>query len=356
MRVYFQIDRAEALRRGKNSGSKLASVDFDPATLSEEQRSALANHVKEADRSSHDNYGVPVTELFLRDGMWNCPVTLSDPSVEGVWDFIRGQQEKARAKEAAEVAEQNEKREKTLAVLRERKTVETNIYFEVRLYADGSTHVGGDDQRSHSRVENETMIRQTYSSIRADLPYYYDSATTDTPEWKAWQADLGAENARRRAAAVEEAMTRVRALKVANDAAAAVKAAQEAKQAAERAAWINQHGSDRLRRCLAEGIECRAIYRDERLAFERPGWCWSVKVEGEYTEPRNPPEEAFATLDQARAMEPEAKLVRWEVEHEHSEDCNDEDKCPKYDWTAYAAVAQFLGAEIVYGLSEKVTV
>lgn len=70
--------------------------------------------------------------------------------------------------------------------------------------------------------------------------------------------------------------------------------------------WLDAHGSERLRRCVAEGIECEAIYRDERLALERPGWRYvdpnSIQVA------RNPPLAAFALLDAARAVESTAVL------------------------------------------------
>lgn len=126
----------------------------------------------------------------------------------------------------------------------------------------------------------------------------------------------------------------------------AEKAVQDHRAAEEAAAWIEEHGSNRLRRCLAEGIECMAAYRDERLARERPFWRWESTVAGEASEPRNPTEEAFALLDRARESDPEAQLVRWEVEHEHNESCDGD--CPKYDMVGYAATAEFLGREIVF--------
>ena len=115
----------------------------------------------------------------------------------------------------------------------------------------------------------------------------------------------------------------------------------------ERKEWIAQHGSERLNRCSVEGIECKSVYEDERLAVERPGWEWAGYVDGKYNEPRNPPVEAFAILDAARAVDPQAKLVYWTVEHKHDGSC-DYDDCPKYDKTCYAAVGMLLGCEIVF--------
>ena len=67
----------------------------------------------------------------------------------------------------------------------------------------------------------------------------------------------------------------------------------------EKREWIEEHGSRRLRRCLAEGIECQAIYRDERIALELPGWEYGAVLGAQ--EARNPPEEALDLLDAARA-------------------------------------------------------
>lgn len=138
------------------------------------------------------------------------------------------------------------------------------------------------------------------------------------------------------------------------DKAAKEQAKEQAKAA--RAAWIAEYGSPRLQRLLAEGIEHRAVYRDERLALERVGWRWDSKVLGDGEEPRNPPESALELLDQARATEPTARLVYWVVEACESEHYyHDEDRCPGYHegWRGYAAVAEFLGRKIVYGGPEE---
>lgn len=122
--------------------------------------------------------------------------------------------------------------------------------------------------------------------------------------------------------------------------------------------WIAEHGSTRLQRMAAEEIECERVYLDERLALERPGWQWYQQADGDYDDPRNPPEEAFAMLDQARQVEPTAKLVYWRVDHDCDDDCEGSGYCPKYDWTGYAAVAEpewHPDREIVFGLPAEIT-
>ena len=128
--------------------------------------------------------------------------------------------------------------------------------------------------------------------------------------------------------------------------AAAKKAAEDAEWESQRA-WILEHGSERLRWLWDEGVEFLAAYWDERLALERPGWQWSAKVDGEGKDPRNPPLEAKAILDEARKLEPEATLRWLVVAHKH-DDCEDEDECPRYESTRYIAVADFFGKEILF--------
>jgi hypothetical protein len=113
--------------------------------------------------------------------------------------------------------------------------------------------------------------------------------------------------------------------------------------------WIGSHGSNRLKRIVKEGIEHKAVYRDERLALDRPGWEWLGALLGTTDDARNPPEEAFITLDEARKLCPGADLQRYTVEHEHDENCCGENDCPEYDHSSYVAEDRFLGEYIVYG-------
>lgn len=115
--------------------------------------------------------------------------------------------------------------------------------------------------------------------------------------------------------------------------------------------WIAAHGSERLKRCLAEGIECRAAYRDERLAAERPGWVWADGSGGEVDAPRNPPAESFTVLDEARKTDPSAKLMRWTEnrdEDDENEDDDDDGEETAPPARHYIAVAEFLGRGIEF--------
>jgi len=70
--------------------------------------------------------------------------------------------------------------------------------------------------------------------------------------------------------------------------------------------WIACFGSDRLRMAWDQGIECDAIYRDERLELEHPKW--GYLAEPALNEPRNPPTEALELLEEAQQDVSNAQL------------------------------------------------
>lgn len=116
----------------------------------------------------------------------------------------------------------------------------------------------------------------------------------------------------------------------------------EAKAKVECEAWIAEHGSDHLKRLVAEGIECNRLYYTERLLHDYPGWRYYKYVPGDYSDPENPPLEAINLLNDARKVCPKAKLVFWEA---NEEDC---------EWSGYAAVAKYIDdTEIVFGGPEE---
>lgn len=120
----------------------------------------------------------------------------------------------------------------------------------------------------------------------------------------------------------------------------------------ERNAWIAAHGSARLKRLLAEGIELENTYLSERIALERPGWAYDCDRRGEARQVRNARQEGLDLLDEARKIDPDATLVWWTITHEH-DDCEDTGDCPVYDWKGYACSSTFLGIDIVYGIPDE---
>jgi hypothetical protein len=125
------------------------------------------------------------------------------------------------------------------------------------------------------------------------------------------------------------------------------KRAKAKREDEERAAWVNEFGSRRLKRLLAENIEHMAVYRDERLALDMPGWAW-LTDEVELDDPRNPPTEALDLLDRARATgTPDAKLHYYTIAREPGDypDEREDDKAER----GYVVAAKFLGRDIVFG-------
>jgi len=130
------------------------------------------------------------------------------------------------------------------------------------------------------------------------------------------------------------------------------KAERERAEAAEREEWVREHGSPRLRRLLEEEIEHGAVYFDERLAAERPGWSENAAIPTR--EPRNAPEEALGLLDEARKTAPDAKLVYWVayLPCEYCDEDEDDCRCEIDEVRGYTAEATFLGRKIVYQVDE----
>lgn len=73
--------------------------------------------------------------------------------------------------------------------------------------------------------------------------------------------------------------------------------------------WCLAHGSRRLRRIAEEGLlpSSMAVYRDERLAADRPGWVWQPSTVT-LRDPVAPTDDAFDMLDAARESDPGAVL------------------------------------------------
>ena len=203
----------------------------------------------------------------------------------------------------------------------------------------------GESRRSlyHHRISADLAKRLIGTPTEDDLAEFLqsliDQSAALSARWREKEAARQAEEVRQREAA--------------NARIAEQQAADERKKAAivaDRNKWIEAHGSDRLKNCVKEGIECEGIYRSERLAAERPGWNWSSWVAGEWDDPRNPPIRAFSLLAEAREFDPSAKLVWWEVLKDADEIDPDDEGNSNYRWKGYAAVAEFLGREIVYGV------
>jgi hypothetical protein len=121
-------------------------------------------------------------------------------------------------------------------------------------------------------------------------------------------------------------------------------------------AWIDQHGSNRLKALVHEGISYDRDYRDERLALERPGWVWMSRVCGDLEEIEgvHVTDALIADLYAVRTNRVADAKIAWLGEGTHHDDCG----CPREDdettGESVPAVHQrpvlratFLGREIV---------
>lgn len=105
---------------------------------------------------------------------------------------------------------------------------------------------------------------------------------------------------------------------------------QRRRELDEAAEWIREHGSERLRLALDEGLldKIRTPYLEERLAVEHPGWQFYNDLPGGIYDILNP---SLETLRWFRANKIDgAKLQYYKDPHECDEDCYGED-CPEYD-------------------------
>lgn len=297
MRYLISIDRDEALKNGKDyHGEHVVSVPS--CSLTEAQREHVAKHASKASdpkaQYDYDLRGINAhgTRYYVASPVEATAEAVSALIDRGIAKLAQVEADKAREAEAlAGRARQ---------VLEARKVTYTQIYA-------GS---------------------QLYKQYRPDWPYIPSSespayAVTQSREAMAWLKDLEAQNTTEKAEAEAE-----------DRRVAEQKAETERKELAEMVAWAEQHGSPRLRRSIEEGIECLAIYLDERLAVDRPGWQWYDSVSGTTKDPRNPTESAFALLDEARTTDPEACL-QYYVDG---------------STRGYVAESTYLGKTIVFGV------
>jgi hypothetical protein len=99
---------------------------------------------------------------------------------------------------------------------------------------------------------------------------------------------------------------------------------------------------------VAEDIEYTAVYFEERLAAERPGWAYTSNLYGESHEVRNARQNGLDILDEARTTDPDAKLVWWVVKEDEEDDYGETKEVVA--WKGYACESTFLGEDIVYGV------
>lgn len=308
--VTVAVDVAEALRRG-HAARRQQAIELDVAALSPEDRDLIARYLYEGDGNQSPR-GWCVGKPYYSYGIMGARgmLQISEPTVDGLLSALR---------EAHALAEH----ERDAALAKE------------------------EQEKAREAAERAAKVAALRSAPADDL-VVEDRYERTGHRWKVHHL---AEEAGRLSEAEAEAERRNAADVAAAEREREEKARQEAQAAEERAAWIEAHGSPRLKRLVAEGIEHDAVYRDERLALERPGWRWDRDVPGSADDPRNAPMSALELLDEARETDPDAELVYWTV---HEEDDEDDDGEPVMV-RGYTCVAEFLGRRIVYRVADDGT-
>lgn len=173
-------------------------------------------------------------------------------------------------------------------------------------------------------------------------------AVTEASEALAVKIEALADNQERLAAtAIERALAEYDpALRALAQRAATDRLQKDAAEA-DKLTWIATHGSERLRRLVKENIEYGGVYFAERLVHDRPNWRVWDNIPGDEHDPRNATDNALDLLDEARKIEPKARLIYVTVDRNDA--APDDENESKYAWTGYAALAEFLGRVIVFG-------
>lgn len=233
------------------------TIDVDPADLTPDQRSMLAQHMTD---EGH------IVELCVRDESWRygevernekSMLTAVTPDLAGLFAALdksivgvsirRAELETQRLEKAEEV------RARTQAVLDERQTDDRGSPKAVYLDGTVSDWRGLQDQCG--------PIVGSFRLLYADWPVTSDKAVRESAAAVAWEAELVSQN----------------------EATAAELVLRYKSEALDRLDWIELHGSANLRRMLAESMDYSDLYASERaefdaqqlvsrLATERPGW------------------------------------------------------------------------------------
>lgn len=310
MDININVNAAESVRRGITPSEVVHVDDAALAALGPEDRALLAARLVK-DRAGYS----------LRSGMkgrTGALLSVPESTLAGVIEAARSDEQEA-GRQAQEAAEHEAEVERIVAT------------FDLAALADSVRDAAREQALTHSYNETPSLGRALRTCVSRDGDWdsllaegIYERLAHDSSLVNAWRAGwAGGETAR----AEREAEVKRK------------REAEKAALAAEVAAWIAAHGSERLRRLAEEDIEHQAVYRSERLALELPGWRFEADVPGGSREPRNAPSSALELLDAARATVPDAVLVYWVVEHACGEWCLGYEECPEYEWTGYAAVA-----------------
>lgn len=114
----------------------------------------------------------------------------------------------------------------------------------------------------------------------------------------------------------------------------AAREAEKTRRVAERTAWILQHGSSRLKKCVEQDYNCQRLYVVERAAVEFPGYVVDFDDKAAWKERSGPSE---AALDEAKRV---GGAIVWVTRFSSSDDPDRYDEDDEYE---AVVVRQYLG-------------
>lgn len=97
MKLRFAVNQAESFRRGVDAPKSTATVDVDPATLSQEERDLIADRMEGIDVCRLTSKNPPQKDAFLGGGFGLVEAFL--PTFEALMEAIRANEEAVQANE-----------------------------------------------------------------------------------------------------------------------------------------------------------------------------------------------------------------------------------------------------------------
>lgn len=298
--ITFAIDYSSSFRRGVDCPlPPRVTLDVEPANLPTEERELIAARLtQDGIVQSIDAGGRPRTRDTGERRNYSAvyepiPVTAATANLAGILAAIREENvviDRVRETERAKTAEQHRQYADAAAAASRLVVADPSLaVYPIRPHSadplDPGSHGDG-----HLRGVESGGVYVGVSDLSAEAQ---DSA-------RLLSAQIVAEIERRKIARTER------------------DAAEAANRQRDRDDWISTHGSARLKRLVAEGIENDKTYESERakyeaeqlaaaLASERPGW-YAIDADDLNTDIADVGSRTLALLDAARLVAPAAQL------------------------------------------------
>lgn len=295
MQLRFNVDRVSCFRSGINTGNVSATLDIDPASLSQETRDILASRINQRgevcsrneDGHFHDGHYTlrEVPQTPYNDRCSIRLVTANGPSLEALLDAICKEESaiatKKSLKEEKDRQEREERRAATMAVLKERKVSESQHFACVGRGTAGQIYTRITDWKSR---DDEVYV--TFTKLAANWPYRTDEFVANNAEATAWLAELEEINQQREAAAFTEANTLFLQREGEEQAAREAEEEYKRRKAGQIHQWVLDHGDSNMIGRMEEGLlseeEVIADIREKAFSsMEETGWARYSRITAE---------------------------------------------------------------------------